>query len=224
MQDLSQHAISLALRGNWSEALQINLKVISDNSLDVDALNRISKCYEELGQFQKAKIFAKKVLEIDPFNNIAKKSLKKLQLLKNGSVLPTTTLLSANIFLEEPGKTKLVPLVKLTDPRALLCLNCGSEVIMEIKMHKINIVTTIGTYIGKLPDDISSRLIKLIDNGNTYKAYIKTASPKEVKLFIKEIKRSKSISHIPSFSAEKLQYVAFTAPELVHNKKPVSSA
>lgn len=223
MQDLSQYAISLALRGNWNQALKINLQILKKQKADADALNRAAKCYAELGKIQKAREFAQKVLQIDPVNSIAQKCVIKWETMSDGFT-QTTTFLSANIFLEEPGKTKIVPLVKLSDPKSLLCLDCGYEVNMEIRKRYINIVSSYGKYIGKLPDDISVRLINLIKQGNEYKVYIKTASAHEVKVFVKELKRSKQISHISSFPTEKIQYVSFTAPELVHNKKPVSSA
>jgi len=218
MNDLSQHAIAAALRGDWQEALKLNLKIINSDGDHPDVLNRTARAYAELGEMKKALGLAKKVLTIDPFNAIAQKSITRWNTVKNGKV-SSSTHLSARAFLEEPGKTKIVPLVKLSDPKTLLSLDCGSEVVISPHQHSISINNTSGKYIGRLPDDIANRISKLMNHGNEYQAYVKCATTNEVKLFLREIKRAKEVSHIPSFPSEKLQYVAFAAPELVHNKK-----
>src|SRR5213075_896079 len=137
---------------------------------------------------------------------IAQKCLVRLEVLKT---LPFTTgvsLSSANVFLEEPGKTKIVALVKLAQPTLILTLICGQEVAMEIHKHHIDIITIDKKYVGKLPDDVAHRIISLSQSGNEYKAYVKASAQKELKVFIKETKRAKEILHITSFPTEKIQY------------------
>jgi hypothetical protein len=44
-----------------------------------------------------------------------------------------------------------------------------------------------------LPDDIARRLIKFMKAGSTYEAYVKSANPHKVSVFIKEIKKAKNL-------------------------------
>ena len=75
-----------------------------------------------------------------------------------------------------------------------------------------------GKYIGRLPDDLSARLRKLIELGNKYQVIVKSVNTHEVKILIRETFRVPSLKDVPSFSTERVDYVSFTPPELVHNK------
>jgi hypothetical protein len=222
MKDLSQEAILKALRGDWKGALQVNLKLLKEVGKNTDVLNRIAKCYAELGNIEKAKSYAKKVLNLDPFNTIAQKSLEKWSNIKNG-IKHTPTKITTLNFLEEAGKTRIIPLRNISAASALLALDCGTEVKLIANPHSVTVVTTDGKYIGRLPDDIAARLKMLVKAGNIYESFVKCANKYEVKIFIREIKRVPHLAHIASFPAEKITYLAFTAPELLHNKKPVAS-
>lgn len=216
--DLAQKAVSAALTGNWEEALLVNKKILQEDSKDVDALNRQARAYAELGKLSKAKACAKKVLKIDPFNTIALKSLEKWKELKRGESLKSTPT-TPQTFLEEPGKTKILSLIHLGDYQVIANLDSGDEITLNTRSHRISVLSTDGKYVGRLPDDLSARLKKLIKLGNEYLAFIKFANAKEVRVFIREIKRAKKLADIPSFSTEKIDYISFTPPELVHKKE-----
>jgi tetratricopeptide (TPR) repeat protein len=217
---LAQTAITEALAGNWKEAVTTNKLILKKDPKDTDALVRLARAYAETGELNKAKRYAKKALKLDPFNNIAKKSLEKWKELKDGETITTGTS-KAQVFLEEPGKTKLISLIHTGDAKLLSSLDAGDEVSLKTHSHKVCVVTSNGKYIGKLPDDLSARLKKLIKYGNEYQAFIKSIEKKEVKVFIREIKRVDKLSDIPSFSTEKIDYISFTPPELVHKKEDI---
>jgi tetratricopeptide (TPR) repeat protein len=222
--DLAQKAISSALKANWEEAVKLNKKILKDEPKDVDALNRLAKAHAELGEISEAKKIAQKVIKIDPFNSIAQKSLEKWKGLRKGEKAPPTTF-SAEAFLEEPGKTKIVCLLHLGDSKKVLAnLDSGDEVGIKLSSHRISICTPQGKYIGRLPDDLSAHLGKLIRRGNKYQILIKSAEPQEVRVFIREIKRAKELAEIPSFSTEKINYISFAPPELVHKKERVATS
>lgn len=216
--DLAQKAVSLALSGNWEEALHLNKKILQDDSKDVDALNRQARAYAELGKLSKAKACAKKVLKIDPFNTIAVKSLEKWKELKRTESLKSTPTFPQT-FLEEPGKTKILSLIHLGDYRVIAKLDSGDEIALNTRSHRISALSTDGKYVGRLPDDLSARLKKLIKLGNVYQAFIKLANAKEVRVFIRETKRARKLADIPSFSTEKIDYISFAPPELVHKRE-----
>jgi hypothetical protein len=92
-----------------------------------------------------------------------------------------------------------------------------------MRPHKANIVTSDGKYIGRLPDNLYARLKELMKYGNKYAVYIKSVEKNDVKVFIRETKRSDKVSDIPSFPAEKIDYISFTPPELIHDKPDLSN-
>lgn len=216
-QDLAQKAVNFALSGEWEEALKLNKQILKENPKDVDALNRLARTYAELGNLQKARTTAKKVVKIDQFNSIAVKSLDKWKGLKKGETI-TSGPSSARTFLEEPGKTKIVSLLHLGGAKVIAKLDSGDQVKLKIQSHRISITTSDGKYIGRLSDDLSARLKKLISYGNEYQAFVKSTDKSDVKIFIRETKRSEQLSDIPSFSTDKIDYISFTPPELVHKK------
>ena len=214
---LTQQAVASALSGDWRKAHDLNKLILKESPNDVDALNRLARAHAELGDLEKARKTAKKVLKIDEFNTIAKKSLKKWKGLKKGDTI-TSGPSSAKAFLEEPGKTKIVALIHVGDSKNIAKLDSGDEVKLNPAGHRISVCTQGGKYIGRIPDDISARLKKLIKYGNLYKIFIKSADNKSVKVFIRETHRSEKLADIPSFSSEKIEYISFTPPELVHKK------
>src|SRR3989338_8472663 len=94
--------------------------------------------------------------------------------------------LSASLFLQEPGKTKMVNLLKVAEPQKLSHAFCGMEVMMVIKNRKITIVDPSGNYLGVLPDDISHHLARLAKGGNKYELFIKSVRVNSLSVIIKE--------------------------------------
>lgn len=214
--DLAQQAITCALAGEWKKALELNKQILKDTKNDIDALNRMARAYVNLGEVRSAKKIAEKVLKIDPFNTIALKSLKKWKGLKAGETKPSAP--TDETFLEEPGKTKILSLLHPGAQAVLAKLDSGNEVRLIPHSHRVSVVTDDGKYIGRLSDDIAARLRNLISMGNRYKVLIKSIDESGVKIFIRELSRGEKVANVPSFSTEKIEYVSFTPPELVHKK------
>ena len=216
-----QKAINAALNRDWKEAVKINLYLLKQNPKDIDSLNRLGRAYMELGHKTRAHDTFTKVLHLDKFNNIA---AKNLDLLKSSRLSHTPLTLSSAptpMFLEEPGITKTVSLIRLGDPRILASFHPGTPVQIVCRGHSVSSTSPTGQYLGRLPDDLSSRLRPFIQSGNQYSAWIKSVGPKFLKIFIKEMVRSSKFKNTPSFPiTEKLTYAAFTPPELVHEEKP----
>lgn len=216
----AQEAIQAALRGEWEVAIEINKNILSNTPKDIEALNRLARAYSETGNIKKAKALAKKVLKIDPFNSIASKCLQKWSITKKivkneGSGAPK----DPKTFLEEPGKTKITTLLNLGGSKTLASLDTGDELKLTAHKHKVSVVTISGNYVGKLADDLSARLRRFIKVGNKYEVLVKSVEPKSVTVLIREIERSAKLAETPSFSTEKIDYISFTPPELVHKKR-----
>jgi hypothetical protein len=99
-------------------------------------------------------------------------------------------------------------------------LDPGEEVKLAAYSHRVSVTTCDGKYIGRLPDDISARLKYLIKGGNKYQALVKSVSPKEISVFVRELEKGPRMEGSPSFPPEKIDYVSFTPPELVHTDTP----
>ena len=200
--NLYQKAIDAALDSKWEEALKINRKIIKVDPNNIDALNRQAKAYMELGKPNLAKKYYSEVLKIDPYNPIALKNLKIIKSLKsNGQNFISNChgKLSPSLFLQEPGKTKIVNLLKVAEPQKLSVVFCGMKVGTIIKNRKITIVDPNGNYLGVLPDDINHRLLRLFKGGNKYELFIKSIRVNGLSIIIKETFRSKSFKNQPSF-------------------------
>jgi tetratricopeptide (TPR) repeat protein len=216
-QSLSQLAIENALLGKWKEAINLNFEILRNNPKDVDALNRIARAYFESGNINLAKASINKVLKIDPYNSIASKCCEKWKNLDKIDEKHSKQI-STEMFLEEPGKTRVVHLIHPCDKPILAKLNCGDAVYENIKSHWVSILTDSGKYIGKLPDDLSIKLKAMIKMGYKYVFTIKSADKNEIKIFIREVTRPEKYLSKPSFSSDTIDYIPYTPPEMVHGK------
>lgn len=206
---LAQAAILAALTNRWQEAVRFNEQIIVSQKDNVEALNRLARAYYFLGETQKAQKLYKKVLELHPYNAIALKNLNKLEKaagnghIKNGhSSNQTTTTNLSQIFLYEPGKTKMVTLLNLAPPSTIATLSCSDQVFLNPKNHSITVATLDGTYLGAFPDDLAHQLLYFIAGGNEYETFVKSATPKMLTIFIKETKRGHKFFAQPSFQTK----------------------
>ncbi len=199
---LNQKAIDAALDSRWQDALKLNKKIIKVDPQNVDALNRQARAYMELCRFNLAKKYYSQVVKIDPYNPIAAKNLKIIKSFKsndqnftpNGGVK-----LSPSLFLQEPGKTKIVSMLKVAEPQKLSHVFCGMKVGMIIKNRKITILDTNGDYLGVLPDDTCHLMLRLLKGGNKYDLFIKSIRVNGLSVMIKETFRSRRFKNQPSF-------------------------
>lgn len=180
-ENLTQKAIECALNLEWAKAIDLNIKILEDDPNDVDALNRLAKAYFESNNIKKAITTSQKVLKIDESNNIAKNALIRY---KQKTPLRNSQSKIVN-FIEEAGKTKITTLINLGSEKVYSCLYAGEEVRLVTHAHKVSVTTENNEYIGKLADDISARLRRLIKDGHKYNVFIKSVAKKQVKVFIK---------------------------------------
>ncbi|MBI2431218.1 MAG: hypothetical protein HYV39_04345 [Candidatus Levybacteria bacterium] len=213
---LKTQAIQKAFEGNWNDAISINKKLLKENPNDIETLNRLALAFSVLDKIKEARHTYEKVLAIDGQNQIALKNIKRITGFKKtgskkraGNVTPLLTEDIYMMFLEENGKTKVIELVNVAEPKIISHLMAGELLSLHIKRLKIFVLDGKNQYIGVLPDDIGKRLIKFIRGGNIYKACVKSAAPNHVVIFIKEVKRVSRFKNQPSFliSAEKNKIV-----------------
>jgi tetratricopeptide (TPR) repeat protein len=196
MEPLKSQAIHTALTGDWNSAVSLNQTILQDFPDDIDTLNRLAFAYTSIGNSKEAKSLYQKVLLLDAQNPIALRNLKRLS---GGSASGNYSMQMNNIFIEEPGKTKVIELINVAEKKLLGKLRAGEHVMLQVKRMKIFVLDGEKQYLGMLPDDIGRRLIEFINGGNEYEAYVKTIDNLRLIIFIKETKRSTRFKNQPSF-------------------------
>jgi tetratricopeptide (TPR) repeat protein len=199
LKKLTDRAINSALTQDWHEAIEINLEILDQEPYHIPTLNRLAKAYKETGQIEKAVQTYKQALELDRFNEIARKNLTLLEKKQpNGNHYHTCSF-NAD-FVDEPGRTRTIPLIRLGDPGLVHTLQPGQVVRLSVKKRSICVVTDNDEHIGALTDDMTYHLRNFLVAGNIYHVAIKSASVKAIYVFIKEIERASKYKDTPTFS------------------------
>lgn len=201
---LISSAVMAAINFSWEEAVKLNTKILSEDPSDIEALNRLAYAFLELGKGDQAQKYFKKVLCRDPYNPIAQRNLKRI--IEAGNMTPRKgkqkNISIASIFLEEPGKTKVVNAVKLAGKGVLNKLRPGDLLILVPKRHYISLNDEREVYVGSLPDDISFRLREFMSKGNLYECYVRSVDKNYLNVFLREIFRSSKLKNVISFCAK----------------------
>ncbi len=206
---LSRLATQAALASEWEVAIKINEKILGIQSDHIESLNRLARAQLCMGEIEKAKKTYKKVLSVDAYNVIATKNYEKLEKSdgSQGTIKPKNIVSDfANLFISEPGKTKVINLLNLAQPSVLANISYGEKLLINAKSHSITISTTEGVHLGALPDDLAHRIISFLNGGNKYEVYVKSISPKMLTVFIKETERSEKFTNQPSFQNTSPQF------------------
>lgn len=199
---LEQQAVDAAINSDWEQAIALNKKMVSRSKNNLKAYLRLGFAYIQARQFKSAEKAYKKALKIQPKNSLAQENLDKIAFLKaKGAkkIQKREIKLDPGMFLETPGKTKSVGLVKLGQKNVLAQLHVGQKVVLKPKRRKIEVRGESGEYIGSLPDDLSHSLYIFIKGGNEYSANIKEVSLNRAVVFIKEEKKVKKFQKYLSF-------------------------
>ena len=224
MFSLKSQAIQTALVGDWQNAINLNQLILQDEPNDIDTLNRLAFAFLSSGNPKDAKTLYEKVLMLDMKNPIAIRNLKRL----NDVSSKRTGIMINNLFIEEPGKTKVMELINIADKKVISHLRSGEKLDLRIKRNRIFAYDLEDQFVGMLPDDICQRLIKFITSGNAYEAYVRTVDNNKVSVFIREVKRANKFKNQPSFVSgtdkAKLAYSNNAPPQVKTQSKSDSSA
>lgn len=200
--NLHQQAIAAAIECRWQDALKLNKQIAKVDPENVDALNRQAKAYLELNKLNLAKKYYTLALKFDPYNPIALKNIKIIKAMKGGGIqknLNGVHPISPLLFLQEPGKTKVVNLLKVAEPQKLSTVFPGMPVELVFKNRRIHILDQQGSYLGILPDDLSFQILRLTKGGNKYEVFIKSVRVNSLAVLLREVYRSKKFKNQPSF-------------------------
>jgi len=185
----SKQAIALAMQGRWREAVAVNKSLIDSFPSDVDACNRLGRAYMELGEYSQAREAYKRAIEIDPYNTIAEKNLRRLSHL--GETLVSSEGDSHKVepqhFIEETGKAGVVNLYHLAPPEILARMVAGDRVYLKIDGSSLIVENGRGEYLGQVVPKHGQRLIKLMNGGNKYTAAVTSSTGDMITVIIKEV-------------------------------------
>lgn len=196
---LPERAIALAMQNRWSEAADVNRKIIELYPNDADAYNRLGKAYMELGRYHDALVTYRRAIELDPNNIIAKKNVERLVHLADKAPAPVESArpqsapstqpaerINPNIFIEETGKTGLTTLINLGERDVLLKMTAGDRVELRPKGSALEVYDEEGNYVGAVEVKLAKRLTGLMEGGNRYTAAVTTVNDSTITIIIRE--------------------------------------
>lgn len=198
---LRAKAIQAVKDSDWKIAVQINQEILEQSPKNLEAMNRLGLAYLKLKKEKEAIKVFKNVIKIDRSNIIANKHLRKL---KNNEKTADVIFNHNADFIEEPGKSKILPLHRLTSRGQLCKLKVGQQCFLQIKNRYISIIDEKNKHVGALPEDISFRLSKLIADGNQYSCVVYRVDDKQCCIQLKETFRSKKNQQLQSFPSKKI--------------------
>jgi len=174
----TKQAIALAMEGRWREAVATNKSILENYPDDVDACNRLGRAYMELGDYQLARESYSRAKEIDPYNAIAEKNLRRLSHLREAGTVSgeSSDRVEPQVFIEETGKTGVVSLYRLAPKEVLAEIDAGDKVNLKIVDSNLIVENRHQQYLGQVEPKHSQRLIKLIKGGNRYTATVISSS------------------------------------------------
>lgn len=190
-----QHlAIKAAQQQDWEQATTYNQALLEIEPRDLKTKNRLAAAYLHQGQTKEARETLKEILKLDSTNKLAQKNLERLKNNQRDDI-PN---FNRQYFIEEPGRSKLISLVRLGQEEVIAHVATGQKCQLEPKSNYIS-VTSDGHYLGALPKDISERLNPLIKNGNNYLCCVASRGSDHCQVYLKEHRRSAKNKHLSSF-------------------------
>src|SRR3989344_4606421 len=144
LEQLENQAVDAAINFNWNSAIELNQKIIKLDKKNLAAFLRLGFAYTQKQSFTEASKHYRKVLKIQPNNNIALENIERINVLKTRVSKKKKTqavYLDPNLFLESPGKTKSVSLVNLGQKNILANLYVRQELFLRFKTRKVELRT-----------------------------------------------------------------------------------
>ena len=186
-QQRSKEAIDLAMQGRWQEAVTVNKEIIEDFPEDVDTYNRLGRAYMELGEYKKAREAYGKAVELDRYNAIANRNLRRLKDLKEttGAKVDTDRV-EPQQFIEEIGKAGVVGLIDLVPKEKRAYVVAGDRVSLKVEGSSLRVESSHGDYLGWVEPKHGQRLARLMLGGNQYTAAVVSSTAGMLTVIIRE--------------------------------------
>ena len=200
--NLSRDAVSLALKGEWERATEVNRAILELFEDDVEAMNRLGKALMELADYDAAREVLDRVVSIAPYNNIAKKNVARLAHLeatpaaakqaRKGGTAP-------HLFIEESGKSGTTVLRQPAGGQLFARLTPSDPANLVVEQNAIKVYTSEHEYLGQIEPKLARRLIRLIYGGNKYDAAILGINGQAISIIVRETYRDRALNGVCSF-------------------------
>jgi len=203
----SKKAIALAMEGRWREAVGANKEILETFPNDIDTLNRLGRAYLELGEYAEARAAYQRAKELDAYNSIADKNLRRLALLdggKEGAKAEGSTRLEPNYFIEETGKAGVVRLQQLGPREVLARMVAGDKVTLEAANGNLRVTNEEGDFLGVVETRHGQRLARLMAGGNRYVASVTSSTEDSLAVIIREVYQHPDLAGQLSFPSKGL--------------------
>jgi tetratricopeptide (TPR) repeat protein len=219
IQQVSRRAIALAIEGRWREAVEANKGILENFPGDVDTLNRLGRAHIELGEYTEARNAYTRAKELDPYNSIADKNLRRLAHLdvdKEGAKVDSAKL-EPNYFVEETGKAGVVRLQQLGSKEVLARMVAGDRVNLEVFDGSLRVKNEANELLGVVEPRQGQRLARLMAGGNKYAASVTSSTEESLTVIIREIYKHPSQAAILSFPSKGVENMRpFGGDKLAH--------
>jgi len=206
---LTQEALDAALRADWNEAVAINNEIIERFPREAEAMNRKGRALIELRDLVGAREAYSDALKADAANMIARRNLQRLETLYNrpggeasADSVSGASIPRANVFIEEIGKTYVDELANPADPADLAEISPGSMLRMNLEGGRLIVSSQDGHLLGEIEDGIATRMIALIEGGNTYEVYALGMSNHSLRVILRETHKDPKQGSRLSFPAQ----------------------
>lgn len=215
-QQRGKEAIDLAMQGKWQEAAEINREILENFPRDVDASNRLGRAYMELGQLASATDAYSRTIELDPYNAIANRNLRRISDMdQSESDDVDTDEVAPRQFIEEIGKSGTTSLEELAPKEKRARMVSGDKVFLKVDHNALIVENRRGEYMGRVEPRYAQRLVRLILGGNEYTATIVTSKADELSVIIRETYQHPSQAGKLSFPSKGKEEVRTFASERV---------
>jgi hypothetical protein len=186
-QQRSKEAIDLAMQARWQDAVDVNKEIIALFPQDVETYNRLGRAYMELGQYTLAREAYSRSVELDPYNAIANRNLRRLNDLKESAgTTVETDRVEPQHFIEEIGKAGVVTLLEPAPKEKRAMMVAGDKVYLKVTGSTLMVENSRGEYMGKVEPRYAQRLIRLIHGGNQYSASVIKSTMDIMTIIIRE--------------------------------------
>ena len=203
--DPGKKAISLALNGEWAEAAELNRAILKKSPDDVEAMNRLGKSLMELAQYSEAKAVLARVVQLAPYNSIAKKNLERLDKLEtapNPAKKAQKAWGAPQLFIEESGKSGVTQLQKAATGPSVASIGPGEPLTLAVNKNAIVVTVREDEYLGRIEPKLASRLIRLMNGGNRYQAAVIGVKEQGITIIIRESYCHPSLHDVCSFPSK----------------------
>ena len=200
--NLSRDAVSLASKGEWERAAEVNRAILEFFEDDVEAMNRLGKALMELADYDAAKKVLDRVVYIAPYNNIAKKNAARLAHLeaapgtgkqaRKGGTAP-------HLFIEESGKSGTTILQQPVGSQLIGRVTPSDPANLVVEENALKVYTSENEYLGQIEPKLARRLIRLIYGGNRYDAAILGVNAQAISIIVRETYRDRALNGVCAF-------------------------